>query len=141
MGQLVVVEIYGYLRHLHSDNAHLSDTRYESERVLNGLHIVVELTVGLVLALKGDKLGAYITEIVLHLNGKDADRQMGCLESLNAMLELRPELVVVLKVLIELDDNDAHSVTRVGIGLFLEYFLVGEYIVLERFRYFLLDFL
>lgn len=113
MCQLVVVEIDGYLRHLHTHYTHLSNAGNHSQRVLNGLHIVVKFAVGLVLTFQGYEFRAYITEIVLYSQRYDPSRQIGGFESLHAMLELRPELVIVLKILVELHHYDAHAGTRV----------------------------
>ena len=136
LGELVGVEIDGDLRHLHARDTHLAHRGHHAQRVLDDLHVLVELTIGLVLALQGDELRRHVAEIVLHANGHNTTRQAR-LERCNTMLELRPELVLVLKVLIELHHDNAHAVARVGIGLLLQYFFVAEDVVLQRFGHLL----
>ncbi len=85
--ELVGVEIDGNLRHLHTGDAHLAHRGHHAQRVLDDLHILVELAIGLVLALQRNQLRRHVAEVVLHAHGQYAARQTR-LEGLDAMLEL-----------------------------------------------------
>ena len=57
------------------------------------------------------------------------------------MLELRPELILVFNVLVELHDDDGHAIARITDGLFLQHLFVGEDVALQRLRDLLLHIL
>ena len=135
--QLIGVEVDGNLRHLHTADTHLTHRRHHAQRVLDNLHILVELAVGLVLALERDELRRHIAEVILHPHGNDATRQTR-LERLDAVFELRPELILILEILVEFDDDDTHAVARIGVRLLFQHLFIGEDIVLERLGHLLL---
>ena len=135
------IEVDVDLRVLLSCETHLSYRGYHAERILHDHHIAPQLTVGLVLTLQRDKLRRNVAEVVLHAHGKHAYWKTGTLEGLHTMFELRPELILVLDVLIEFHNDDGHTVARIAHGLLLQHLFIREDVTLQGLRHLLLHFL
>ena len=94
---------------LQSEDAHLTHALNHAQRVDEGVHIVVQFAVGLILRLHGQQQGRGVAEVIVHLNGQHTIGQLG-FEALHAVLELRPELILVRQVVIQLYLNNTEAV-------------------------------
>ena len=95
------IQIYGDLFLLHSAYRHTADAVDTAQAVLQGVHIVVQFTIGLVHAFHSDEQGGSIAKIIHHLYSQYILGQLR-LESGNTMLELAPEFIFVIQLVIEL---------------------------------------
>ena len=57
---------------LQSEYAHLTHTGNHAQRVDQGVHVVVQFAVGLVLRLHRQQQGRGVAEVIVHLNGQHA---------------------------------------------------------------------
>ena len=107
--QLVAVDIDTDLVVLQSEHAHLTHALDHTQRVDEGVHIVIQFAVGLILRLHRQQQGGGVAEVIVHHDGQHTTGQLR-LEALHAVLELRPELILVVQVVVQFHLNDTHAV-------------------------------
>ena len=127
--QPVVVEDDAHLVLLHTRHGHAPHALHRAQTVFQLIHIVRQLAVGLVVALHRDKQGRRVAEVVHHHHGHDPSRQLS-LELVHAVLEFRPELLLVLYLVVQLHLHHAHAAHRRRGSLLLAHILVREDVVL-----------
>ena len=136
VAQALVVKIYGYLFFLHAAYCHASYALDAAQAVLQTVHIVLKFAVSLVLALHRYEQGGGVSEVVHHLDGEHVARQLR-LEVGHAVLELAPELVLVVHVVVEFHLYVGYSVAAFREGLGLLHLFVSEDVVLQWLCYLL----
>ena len=104
----------------HSESSHTADA---TQTVLQFIHIVGQFPIRLVLAFHGNQQCRCIAKIIHHLYGKHIRRKLR-LEGGYSMLELAPELILVVQFVIQLHLHKDNPVARGREGLLLLYFLV-----------------
>ncbi len=140
MGQAVIVEIDRDLFLLLAHHGHAPHAGDGAQAALQVIHVFAQFTVGLVVGFHGNQHRRRVAEVVVDLHGEHALRQTG-LEHLDAVLELGPESVLVLHVVVQFHLDDGDTVAAVGLGFLLFHIFIGEDVVLERFGHLLLDLL
>ena len=129
--QLVLVKADAYLLVLQSVGAEVGDSIYTSQTVLQPVDIGIQFAIGLLLAFNRDEQGRCVGYVIHSLQGKHARRQGG-FEGLQSMLELAPEGIPILHVVVEFEEYYQHSVLALGVGLLLIHLLVSEDEILQR---------
>ena len=137
MRQTVVIQIDANLLLLLSDHSDTSHTFHRAQTVLQLVHVVAEFAVGLVLRLHRNEHRRRVSEVIVHLHGQHTLRQLS-FERLHTVLEFRPELVLVLDVIVQFYLDDGYRVAAVRLGLHLVHVLVGEDVFLQGLRHLLL---
>ncbi len=130
LGQLVLVQIDAYLLVLQSVCAQVGYGVDVAQLVLQIVNVCVQLTIRLLLALHRYEQGRGLGYVVHGLQGNDARRQRS-LEGLQPVLELAPESVLVLHVVVEFEEDDEHAVLALRVCLLLVHLLVAEDEVLQ----------
>ena len=117
---------------MHAAHAHASHAGYAAQPFLQAVHVVVQFAVGLVVAFHRYEQRRGVSEVIHHPKCEHARRQFR-LEHRHTVLELAPELVLVIQIVVKLHLDIHDSVARLRYGLILAHLLVSEYIVLQRF--------
>ena len=130
LGKAVIVQVDGYLLVLHPAHRHATHAGDAAQTILQEFHIVIQLTIRLVLTLQGDEQGGGVAEVVHHLHGQHILRQLR-LELGYPVLELAPESVLVLEVVVQLHLDVDNAVAALREGFLLPDLLVGEDVFLQ----------
>ena len=80
-----------------------------AQAVFQRLHVSLQFPVGLVFRFQGDQQGGSIAEIIIRDDGEYARGQLR-LEVLQAELDLRPDLVFIVHVVVQLHHHVHHSI-------------------------------
>ena len=100
----------------------------------------MEFAIRTAFALQGNEQGRCVAKFVICNQGQHALGQL-LFEEIEAMLDFRPYLILVVDLFVQFQHHHAHAVRR-GTGSFLApHFLELEKIAFQRFGYLLLHFL
>ena len=102
--------------------------------------VLLQFTIAALAALNGYQQGRRVAEVVVDHDGQYACRQLR-LETVQAVLDLRPYLVLVVHVVVEFHHGDTHTVLRRGGGLGPLHLTVGKEVALQGARHLLLHLL
>ena len=128
------IQIYRDLFFLHSAYRHTADAVDTAQAVLQGVHIVVQFTIGLVHTFHSDEQGGSIAKIIHYLYSQYILGQLR-LESGNTVLELAPEFIFVIQLVIELYLNINNAIAAHGESLIFLHFFIAENIIFQGFGY------
>ena len=132
--QLVVVQHHRNLFFLHAIHTHPPHTLHRAQPVLQVVHILLEFPISLILTLHGDKQCRRIAKIIQDLQGKHIGWQLR-LERGDAMLELTPELILIIHLIVQLHLNIHYPIPVGRESFLLLYLLVAENVILQRLRH------
>ena len=103
--------------------------------VVDLVRVIAQLPVSVPFAVDGYQHGDGIAEIGIDYRPPDAGRQFGSANQVHLMAQLRPELVGVLDVVLQLDVDDDDTGTARRIGLFLPHLGELEDVFFKGLRY------
>ena len=92
--------------------------------------VFLKLAIATLRALDGNEQGRRVAEVVVGKKGDDARGQRR-LEEVEAVLDLRPDLILVVDLVVEAHHDDAETVLRRGARLGAAHLAEGEQVALE----------
>ena len=137
-GQPVVVDVDGYLLRLEAVGAEVRDRLDAAQPVAQLVEVLLQFAVAARVGFERDEQRRGVAKVVVGHERHHAPRQL-CLEGVEAVLDFRPDLVLVVDVILQLDHDVAHAVLRGGGGLRPLDLLVGHQELLERAGQLFLD--
>lgn len=119
MRQTLRIQVNGNLFLSFSADGQTSHTGNTAQPVFQFIHVVRQFPIGFVLALHGNQQCRSIAEIIHHLHGQHIRRQLR-LERGHSVLELAPELIFVVQVIIQfhLHKHDSVAGGRKSLSFF-----------------------
>ena len=108
-----------------------------AQAVAEAVAVVLQLAVATLWTLNGDEQGRGVAEIVVGHQRKDSLRQTLLIEG-ESVLDLAPDLIFVVDVIVQVDEHHRHTILGSGSGLGTLHLGISEKETLQRARHLLL---
>ena len=138
--QALAIDVETDLLLLFAEEFYISYTWDAAQAIGEVVAILLEFAIAALVALDSDEQSRGIAEVIVDHDGQHTAGQLG-LKPVESVLYLRPDLVLIIHIVVEFNHHDTHAVLRLRGGLLTIYLAIGEEVALKRTSHLLFDLL